>query len=94
MRAAVAALALLLMPSLVHARQHRSWEAKHEFEIETGHPHGWPGHVVDHVIPLACGGPDAPSNMQWESAAEGKAKDRWERYECRIINGRGEGCCK
>lgn len=48
----------------------------------TGHPHGWPGHVVDHKVPLACGGADAPSNMQWQTVAEGKAKDKVERQGC------------
>lgn len=41
-----------------------------------------PGYVVDHVRPLACGGADAPSNMQWQTVAEAKAKDRWERKGC------------
>ena len=41
-----------------------------------------PGYVVDHVKPLACGGADAPSNMQWQTIAEGKAKDRCERVGC------------
>ena len=27
-----------------------------------------PGYHVDHVTPLACGGSDSPSNMQWLSA--------------------------
>ena len=40
---------------------------------------GW---VIDHKIPLACGGPDAVRNMQWQTAADGKAKDRWERTKC------------
>jgi hypothetical protein len=35
-----------------------------------------PGYVVDHIVPLKRGGADAPSNMQWQSAAE--AKDRIE----------------
>jgi hypothetical protein len=39
--------------------------------------------VIDHVKPLACGGADAPSNMQWQTAAAGKAKDAWERKGCR-----------
>jgi hypothetical protein len=26
---------------------HRDRETKHEFEVATGHPYGWPGHVVD-----------------------------------------------
>ena len=42
-----------------------------------------PGYVVDHVKPLACGGADAASNMQWQTVAEGKAKDKWERVGCK-----------
>lgn len=41
-----------------------------------------PGYVIDHVIALACGGPDHQSNMQWQTIAEGKAKDKWERIGC------------
>ena len=41
-----------------------------------------PGYVVDHIEPLACGGPDTPSNMQWQTVPEAKAKDRWERKGC------------
>ncbi len=41
-----------------------------------------PGYVIDHVKPLECGGADNPSNMQWQTIAEGKAKDKTERY-CR-----------
>lgn len=37
-----------------------------------------PGYVVDHVEALACGGPDDPSNMQWQTRAEAKAKDKTE----------------
>lgn len=37
-----------------------------------------PGYVVDHIIPLQCCGPDKASNMQWQSVAEGKKKDRAE----------------
>lgn len=66
-----------------HHGRPRSLEAKHEFWAMTGHPHGWPGHIVDHVIPLACGGADSPSNMQWQTTSEGKAKDKWERRSCR-----------
>jgi 5-methylcytosine-specific restriction endonuclease McrA len=44
----------------------------------TGYPHGRPGYVVDHIIPLKHGGADAPSNMQWQTIAEAKAKDKWE----------------
>jgi hypothetical protein len=38
--------------------------------------------VVDHVIALACGGPDKASNMQWQTNAEAKVKDKWERKAC------------
>lgn len=38
-----------------------------------------PGYVIDHIEAIACGGPDHQSNMQWQTVAEGKAKDRWER---------------
>jgi hypothetical protein len=41
-----------------------------------------PGYVIDHVQALACGGPDHPGNMQWQTTAEAKAKDKWERKEC------------
>jgi hypothetical protein len=46
----------------------------------TGSCKGW---AIDHVIPLACGGCDAVSNMQWlpnelKSAAK-VGKDRFER---------------
>jgi hypothetical protein len=35
---------------------------------------------------LACGGADAPVNMQWQSVAEGKAKDKWERKGCQVVS--------
>ena len=35
--------------------------------------------MIDPINALACGGTDAPDNMQWQSVAEGKAKDKWER---------------
>jgi hypothetical protein len=41
-----------------------------------------PGYVIDHIQALACGGPDAASNLQWQTIAEGKAKDKWERKGC------------
>lgn len=40
------------------------------------------GYVVDHIIPLACCGSDITSNMQYQTIAEGKAKDKWERKAC------------
>jgi hypothetical protein len=66
----------------------RSREARAEFMRQqpcaaTGRTSGaCPGYVADHIIPLACGGADAPLNMQWQTVAEGKAKDKWERVGC------------
>jgi hypothetical protein len=53
-----------------------------------------PGWRIDHVIPMACGGVDAPVNMQWLPVAIKSCslktgvpcKDRWERtvYQTKI----------
>jgi hypothetical protein len=66
-----------------HGRIARSEAAKRQFEVQTGYPHGRPGYVVDHVIPLACGGADVPSNMQWQTVETAKLKDKTERVGCR-----------
>ena len=65
-----------------HGRIRRSAAAKHQFETQSGYPHGRPGYVVDHRVALACGGADVPSNMQWQTVAEGKLKDKNERMGC------------
>jgi hypothetical protein len=36
-----------------------------EFKRMTGCPQRRPGYEVDHIMPLARGGADKPSNMQW-----------------------------
>jgi len=66
-----------------NGRVQRSDAARHAFARQTGFPNGRPGYVIDHIVPLACGGADAPSNMQWQTVADAKAKDRTERIGCR-----------
>ncbi len=36
------------------------------------------GFVIDHVVPLKRGGADSPGNMQWQTKAAAKAKDKVE----------------
>jgi hypothetical protein len=68
-----------------HGRIRRITAAKDAFKRQqpcpsTGKGSGsCPDYVIDHVRPLECGGADAPSNMQWQTIAEGKAKDKTER---------------
>ena len=42
-----------------------------------------PGYIIDRVIPQACGGAEEPANMQWQTLAQAREKDRWERIGCR-----------
>jgi hypothetical protein len=77
----VALLILLLVVALAHvgpasAREHRSREVTREFQREhpcpsTGRTTGpFPGYWKDHIVPLACGEPDAVSNLQWQRVAD------------------------
>lgn len=62
----------------------RSLEAKHEFKRQhpcpangstKGHCEGY---IIDHIVPLKRGGADSPSNMQWQTIEESRAKDKVE----------------
>lgn len=70
------------------AEKNRSQKAKNIFKYShpcpsTGRTKGsCPNYIIDHIRPLACGGADSPENMQWQTKAEAKAKDKWERKGC------------
>ena len=77
-----------LAPCLTSASEYRSYSFKRDFQRQhpcpsTGRPTGkCPGYVKDHIRALDCGGPDSVANMQWQTVAAAKAKDRWERRGC------------
>jgi hypothetical protein len=84
----IVAIAVAVASTAPSAMEYRSREVTREFQREhpcpsTGRTSGaCPGYRKDHVEPLACGGPDAVSNMQWQTIADAKAKGRWERRAC------------
>lgn len=71
-----------------YAKTERSQAAKNHFKHSNPCPSNGknqgpcPGYIIDHINPIACGGADASSNMQWQTVADGKAKDKWERSGC------------
>lgn len=80
-------LALALCVGLADAAE-RSASAKSKFKREnpcpsTGRSSGsCPGYQIDHRQPLAAGGSDHKSNMQWLSVDDHKAKTKYERHTC------------
>lgn len=62
----------------------RNTAARNQFRLEepspaTGSTSGpCPGYVVDHIRALKRGGEDTPANMQWQTTAQARAKDRAE----------------
>jgi hypothetical protein len=88
-RLACTLLALFLVSPLAFGKAYRDPAQRRAFVQShpcpsTGKTKGrCPGYVVDHVKPLCAGGPDRPSNMQWQTTAEAKNKDRLEREQCK-----------
>lgn len=82
-------IVLALLPIIADARIQRSQQARHEFVRQqacpaTGrHRLPCPGWQIDHITPLKCKGDDAPSNMQWLTIQEHKAKTKREARWCR-----------
>jgi hypothetical protein len=58
---------------------YRSRSRRNLFRRMSGYPKGRPGYVVDHIIPLHCGGCDRPDNMAWQTVEDARSKDRDER---------------
>jgi hypothetical protein len=75
------AVVALALPSIASASEHRSRVVVREFQREhqcpsTGLPSGaCLGYRKGHIVPLACGGPDAVSNIQWQTIADVRAKN-------------------
>lgn len=88
MRLAILLIAACAISAPAEARIKRSQSAKIEFKATNPCPADGAtkgpckGYVIDHIKPLACGGADAAFNMQWQTIADGKAKDKWERKVC------------
>ena len=74
--------ALAVGPSSALAREHRSHAVTREFQREhpcpsTGRTIGaCPGYWKDHIVPLACGGPDTVANLQWQTIADAGLRTR------------------
>lgn len=81
----LAGFAILLLyfrsGSIHHLRSHAAtlaFQRTHPCPA-TGKTYGaCPGFVKDHIVALCRGGPDVAANLQWQTVAEAKAKDRWE----------------
>jgi len=56
----------------------RNPAVKHQFDVLNGFPHGRKGYIVDHVCSIFNNGIDDISNMQYQTIAESKKKDRIE----------------
>ena len=78
-------VALTLLGAAASASEHRSRAVAREFQQQhpcpsTGLTAGpYPGYWRGHIVPLSCGRPDTVSNLQWQTTAEARAKDAWER---------------
>jgi hypothetical protein len=72
------------VPRDSHGKIKRSEKTKHHFKKShpcpsTGKSSGsCPGYTIDHITPLKRGGADAPHNLQWQTKAAAKRKDKWE----------------
>lgn len=88
-KAALTAVATSVLVSIANAWPGRDASARAQFQRENPCPANGRkagachGYVIDHIKPLCAGGADDPSNMQWQTVADAKVKDREERRMCR-----------
>jgi hypothetical protein len=81
--------ALFTSSSVIDAKYKRSVKVLKDFQKlnpcpSTGQREGpCPGYIKDHVKPLVCGGADTVENLQWQTVADAKAKDRLEMSCCK-----------
>jgi hypothetical protein len=90
MRAASGVLAVMMLtapladaalPQTGHARSAavlRAFQRSHPCPSTGKKTGSCPGYIKDHVRALCDGGADAVSNLQWQTIAAAKAKDRTE----------------
>lgn len=87
--ASLVGIALITASTAEASNFKRSTKARHDFQRANPCPANGntkgpcPGYVIDHVIPLCANGPDTPENMQWQTIAEAREKDRIEVAKCR-----------
>lgn len=97
MRYLAALLICSMCMTVADATTKRSSAAKAEFKRAnpcpaTGERRGaCLGYVIDHIDPLCAGGADHVSNMQWQTVADAKAKDKIEVRKCRQLGRRHQG---
>jgi hypothetical protein len=82
------ALLVLAFVSLVEARDPKQRAAFMKLHpcpagVDKGSTKRCRNYIVDHKKALACGGADSPANMQWQTLAAAKAKDKIELKGCR-----------
>lgn len=90
MKKLITVLLLLTFSGIIEAQQERSYHEKAEFMQHHPCPstgkvkvrYGCKGYVIDYIDPLACGGEDKAYNMQWQTKADAKLKDKWELKNC------------
>lgn len=76
---------LLTLPSSAEAGTKRNPAVAREFKKLHPCPYATGDCIVDHIVPLCAGGPDAVSNLQWQHKQESVAKDKLEWAECRAL---------